>query len=65
MNACVFFFARLKYAVDYTHATDSRSSGFAIYGMAQACLEAGRTWVETFSEEGLLLIAGVKALLRA
>ncbi|CAL1168147.1 unnamed protein product [Cladocopium goreaui] len=53
VNACVFFFSRVKYAFDYTNATAARNTGFAIYGMAQACLE------------GLLLIAGVKALLRA
>mmetsp|Transcript_9131 Transcript_9131/g.21938 ORF Transcript_9131/g.21938 Transcript_9131/m.21938 type:complete len:215 (+) Transcript_9131:105-749(+) len=52
-NACVFFFSRVKFAKDYTKATGARQAGFALYGMAQACME------------GLLLIAGVKALLRA
>ncbi|CAJ1364139.1 unnamed protein product [Effrenium voratum] len=53
LNACVFFVTRVKYAVDYTKATDARAGAFALYGMAQACME------------GMLLIAGVKALLRA
>ena len=39
VNACVFFFSRVKYAFDYTNATADRNTGFAIYGMAQACLE--------------------------
>jgi len=53
VNALVFFSARIKYAFDYTNSTDARNTGFALFGMAQACLE------------GLLIIAGVKALLRA
>ncbi|CAK9029552.1 Uncharacterized protein SCF082_LOCUS18841 [Durusdinium trenchii] len=42
MNACVFFLARAKYAFDYTASTDARTAGFAVFGMAQACLEAQR-----------------------
>eukprot|EP00439_Symbiodinium_sp_Y106_P055377 s232_g7.t1 len=35
VNACVFLFARVKYARDYTVSTEARQGGFMLYGFAQ------------------------------